>query len=96
MDYGPVATNMIFYQDLDRYRQGVYLYDGKSEEQGGHWIVVVGWKDDPNVKNGGYWICRNSWGEKWGENGYFNIAYGECGVDDFYFVYGVYRPGKPD
>jgi len=93
LDHGPVATNMIFYQDLDRYRQGIYLHDGKSEEQGGHWIVIVGWKDDPGVKNGGHWICRNSWGEKWGENGYFNIVYGECGVDDFYFVYGVYRPG---
>lgn len=93
LDHGPVATNMVFYQDLDRYRQGVYLYDGKSEEQGGHWIVIVGWNDVPGVKNGGYWICRNSWGEKWGEDGYFNIAYGECGVDDFYFVYGVYRPG---
>jgi C1A family cysteine protease len=60
--YGPVATNMIFFKDLDQYQQGVYIYDGESEEQGGHWVVIVGWQDDPNVKNGGYWICRNSWG----------------------------------
>ena len=91
-DYGPVATNMIFFQDLDRHKQGVYVYDGKSEEQGGHWVVIVGWQDAPEVKNGGYWICRNSWGEKWGENGYFNIAYGECGIDDFWFVYGIFEP----
>lgn len=91
-EYGPVATNMIFFQDLDRYKQGVYVYDGKSEEQGGHWVVIVGWQDAPEVKNGGYWICRNSWGERWGENGYFNIAYGECGIDDFWFVYGVFGP----
>jgi C1A family cysteine protease len=90
--YGPVATNMIFFQDLDRYRQGIYLYDGKSEEQGGHWVVIVGWQDDPDVKNGGYWICRNSWGEEWGDEGYFKIAYGECGIDDFWFVYGIFRP----
>lgn len=89
---GPVATNMIFFQDLDRHKQGVYVYDGKSEEQGGHWVVIVGWRDAPEVKNGGYWICRNSWGEKWGENGYFNIAYGECGIDDFWFVYGIFQP----
>ena len=94
LQYGPVATNMIFYQDLDRYQKGVYRYDGKSPEQGGHWVVILGWKDDRRVKNGGYWICRNSWGEKWGERGYFKIAYGECGIDDFWFVYGIYKPFK--
>ncbi len=88
--FGPVATNMIFYQDLDRYTHGVYTYDGEAEEQGGHWVVIVGWRDTPEVKNGGYWICRNSWGAEWGENGYFKIAYGECGIDDFWFVYGSY------
>jgi C1A family cysteine protease len=92
LEYGPAATNMTFFQDLDRHKQGVYVYDGKSEEQGGHWVVIVGWQDAPEVKNGGYWICRNSWGEKWGENGYFNIAYGECGIDDFWFVYGIFKP----
>jgi C1A family cysteine protease len=88
--FGPVATNMNFYQDLDRYKKGIYIYDRKSREEGGHWVVVVGWKDDAEVKNGGYWICRNSWGEKWGENGYFRIAYGECGIDDYCFVYGIF------
>ena len=53
---------------------------------------ILGWQDDPAVKNGGSWICRNSWGEKWGENGYFKIAYGECGIDDFWFVYGIFGP----
>jgi ankyrin repeat protein len=90
--HGPVAKNMIFYKDLDRYRGGVYVYDGKSEEQGGHWVVIVGWRDESTAKGGGYWICRNSWGEKWGERGYFNIAYGECGIDNFWFVYGIFKP----
>jgi len=94
LKYGPVATNMIFYQDLDRYKEGVYIYDGESKEQGGHWVVIVGWKDDQKVKNGGYWICRNSWGDKWGKKGYFNIAYGECGIDDFWFVYGIFKPNN--
>lgn len=92
LEHGPVATNMIFFQDLDRHREGVYIHDGKSPEQGGHWVVIVGWEDDPAVQNGGYWICRNSWGEGWAEHGYFKIAYGECGVDDFCFVYGVFHP----
>lgn len=92
--YGPVATNMIFYKDLDQHQKGIYVYDGESEEQGGHWIVIVGWADASEVKNGGYWICRNSWGNGWAEKGYFNIAYGECGIDDFWFVFGVFKPRK--
>jgi len=31
-----------------------------------HGIAIVGWKDDPSVGNGGYWIVKNSWGTKWG------------------------------
>jgi len=40
-----------------------------------HGITVVGWKDDPSVGNGGYWICKNTWGTNWGYNGFFNIEY---------------------
>jgi C1A family cysteine protease len=90
MEYGPVATNMTFYKDLDAYTEGIYEWDGKATEEGGHWIVIVGWYEHFEIKNGGCWICRNSWGPNWGENGYFRIPYGECGVDDFWFVYGVY------
>jgi len=93
MRYGPVATNMSLYDDLDRYQSGLYKYDGKAEEMGGHWIVIVGWKDDAELPSGGYWICRNTWGEKWGQKGYFYSAYGDItGVDNYYFVYGTYNP----
>ena len=96
MKYGPVATNMAFYADLDSYKSGVYSYDGKAEEQGGHWVCIVGWKDDPEIANGGYWICRNSWGEKWGDKGYFLSAYGDVtGIDDFYFVAATFDPRNP-
>jgi C1A family cysteine protease len=93
LEYGPVATNLAFYADLDKYREGVYSYDGQAQEMGGHWVLIVGWKDDPKLPSGGYWICRNSWGEKWGEEGYFKSAYGDItGIDDFYIVYGSYEP----
>ncbi len=93
--YGPVATNMALYEDLDRYKGDIYSYDGKSKEVGGHWVVIVGWKDDPEMPSGGYWICRNSWGEKWGEKGYFKSAYGDItGIDDYYIVYGSFNPSE--
>jgi C1A family cysteine protease len=93
--YGPVATNMALYEDLDRYEDGVYSCDVKSRQIGGHWILIVGWADKLDLPGGGYWICRNSWGEKWGDNGYFKSAYGDVtGIDDYYIVYGSYTP-KP-
>jgi len=39
--------------------------------------VIVGYYDDGIDK---YWICKNSWGTGWGENGYFNIKMGECEI----------------
>lgn len=35
--------------------------------QGGHAILIVGWKI---IDNKQYWIILNSWGKEWGDNGY--------------------------
>jgi hypothetical protein len=50
-----------------------------SSPLGGHAVVVIGWKEEMQTDTGGkpqlvkYWIVRNSWGTKWGENGFFKI-----------------------
>ena len=50
---------------------------------GGHIVAVVGYDDAEQ-----YWICKNSWGSEWGENGYFKIKYGECKIDSpFHCLY---------
>jgi C1A family cysteine protease len=41
-----------------------------EESLGGHAIVIVGYDDDFQ-----YFICRNSYGEEWGDNGYFYMPY---------------------
>ncbi len=40
-----------------------------------HIVVLVGWKDDSSIENGGYWIVKNSWGSDWGYDGFFNLEY---------------------
>jgi cathepsin L/xylem cysteine proteinase len=39
-----------------------------------HMVLLTGMTD-------GYWRCKNSWGAKWGENGYIRLARGDtCGI----------------
>jgi hypothetical protein len=56
-----------------------------------HAVLIVGWKDDPSVGNGGYWICKNSWDTDWGYDGFFNIEYGSHLVG-FYIAWADYDP----
>jgi len=75
--YGPLATSMKVYKDFSSYSgSSVYSWNGISEYKGNHAILIVGYNN-----NGGYWICKNSWGKGWGDNGYFKIAYGECDIE---------------
>lgn len=80
---GPVSTHMTYSPRHDAYQGGIYVHDGSSMG-GGHIVLLVGWKDDANVKNGGYWIVKNSYGSSWGENGFFRIAYDELEIALYY------------
>jgi len=46
-----------------------------------HAVVAVGYGTENNTD---YWIIKNSWNERWGENGYFRMERGVnmCGVAD--------------
>lgn len=72
---GPVSACFVVYQDFFSYKSGVYTHVTGSQA-GGHCVTIVGYDDNP-----GYWICKNSWGTNWGEQGFFRIAYGECAID---------------
>ena len=41
----------------------------------GHMVVLVGYDIDPAQPGGGRCQIRNSWGEKWGENGYAWVTF---------------------
>jgi len=49
-----------------------------------HFIVLVGWKDNLSIENGGYWICKNCWGTSFAYKGFFNLEYGSLNSDSGY------------
>jgi C1A family cysteine protease len=71
----PLTSCFTVYEDFYAYTSGVYS-PTTNQVEGGHCISVVGYDDTQNC-----WICKNSWGPGWGENGFFRIAYGDCGID---------------
>ncbi|AES89347.2 putative cathepsin F [Medicago truncatula] len=48
-----------------------------------HGVLLVGYGSGAYTKEKPYWIVKSSWGETWGENGYYKICRGRniCGVD---------------
>ena len=74
----PIATAMEVYSDFYSYRSGIYERTSGAIYKGGHAVVIVGY-------NGveGYWICKNSWGTDWGENGFFRIRMGNSDIGSY-------------
>ncbi|KAL7558261.1 hypothetical protein ACA910_009931 [Epithemia clementina (nom. ined.)] len=76
---GPVATE-VNGKDLHTHHGGIYT-NATASKTTTHIVSIVGWgttsedgNDDDKNHALEYWICRNSWGEYWGEMGFFRIG----------------------
>ena len=86
---GPFYCVMTVYQDLYNYNGlSIYKHIQGSKPIGGHAIEIIGYCNaGVNNNEKGYWICKNTWGQKWPlaskVKNYFTILMGEneCGVE---------------
>nr|CAH04631.1 cathepsin H [Suberites domuncula] len=81
---GPVSIAYDVSADFRFYKKGVYKSkECKTDpEHVNHAVLAVGYNTTESGED--YWIVKNSWGTKFGINGYFWIARGEnmCGLAD--------------
>ena len=92
IQYGPLPASMTAYLDFEFYIGGVYD-DPVGDPVSTHAVCIVGYNDEER-----YWICKNSWGKLWGEEGYFRIRYGICDIEeDVKIIKDIYdlNPGTP-
>lgn len=75
---GPVHTHFEVYNDFFDYAGGIYRHVSGGLA-GWHAVPIIGWGVEEGTN---FWIVQNSWGDAWGEKGYFRIAEGECSIDE--------------
>ena len=87
----PISIAMYAPNILSKYKNGIvtedYLKCSAQRFEVNHGVVLVGYgKVNKNDRVRGYcheyWIIRNSWGENWGEKGFFRICMDGVGAKD--------------
>jgi len=76
---GPITAIYDVYDDFAYYKSGIYTKTS-DEKIGAHSITLLGWGTENGIN---YWLCKNSWGDDWGDHSFFKIKMGECGIDTY-------------
>lgn len=77
---GPVSVAINALDSFFQYKGGVYEADDCDPEKLNHGVLAVGYG---TLDGKDYWLIKNSWGQRWGINGYVLMARNKknmCGV----------------
>ena len=88
MDMKNAFSSSVYYNQLNM----SYYYPG--EEKANHDMIIIGWDDAYPAENfnlhtekDGAFICQNSWGTEFGENGVFYVSYEDGNIGKNTIVY---------
>ena len=102
--YGGVQTSLYStlrssqtYSPYFNRKTNAYCYIGT--EKPNHDVVIVGWDDNYPASNfnvelegDGAFICQNSWGENFGDDGFFYVSYYDTNIGTHNVVYTDVQP----
>lgn len=84
MEYGALSIDYYASDEQNAYNEETFAWYNSEKKNPNHGVTVVGWDDTFSRKNflegnrpqkDGAWLVRNSWGENWGDGGYFWLSY---------------------
>lgn len=97
MEMGSASVSISFtdkFEDHYNIETGAFFSPQLGEI--GHSGLVVGWDDEYSAKNfmtgqqpssDGAWLVKNSWGQDWGDGGYYWISYEDAGLNAYDFIF---------
>lgn len=97
--YGGVETALYldfneFMQSSACYNEETYAYCYQGEEISNHDVVIIGWDDTfpkenfhGDVTADGAFLCQNSWGTTFGNQGKFYVSYEDVNIGGYGVVY---------
>ncbi|MDO4476120.1 MAG: lectin like domain-containing protein [Lachnospiraceae bacterium] len=97
--FGPVQSSLYMNRQLTKPERGYYQDDYASylyptPHRVDHDVLILGWDDSfpaeyfsyPAARDGA-WICQNTWGEEFGEQGIFYVSYEDANLTGKTLVY---------
>lgn len=81
--YGSITASYCHEDEYHNFNTAAYC-DPNSDADINHSVTIVGWDDSYSAGNfnknssvigNGAWICKNSWSEWWGDDGFFYLSY---------------------